>query len=159
MLLSGDQRAGASRLADFHDFLKVWSDLYRFERKVVAAEMNVSATHYWRIESGSTPLTAERLRALARLSQTSLNTLLLAFMLMDENLKQIDSEDPGDRLILWLHDQLAREARQNETDSIARHFLGRPQSLQAILDTLRRISIDKSAEGSATPRLRSALSG
>ena len=146
-------------MADFHDFLEVWSDLYRFERKVVAAEMNVSATHFWRIESGSTPLTAERLKALARLSKTSLNTLLLAFMLMDENLQHIDSEDPGDRLILWLHEQLAREARQNETDSIARHFLGRPQSLKAVLDTLHRINDEKPCGESAPPRLRAALSG
>lgn len=147
-------------MSEFHDFLELWRDLYRVERKVVASEIGVSPTQYWRIESGKTPLSAERLRALARLSKSSFNTILLAFMLMDDNIERIDTDDPGDRLVLWLHERLAGEARRNETDSIARHFLGRPQSLQAVFDDLRQMNDAPLSDHNVTAgRYRSAVSG
>lgn len=126
-------------LSELHQFLDLWRDLHRIERKVVAFEFGVSPAQYWRIETGQQPLSVERLRILARVSKTSLNTLLLAFMLMDDNIERIESDDPGDRLVLWLHEQLASEARRNETDSVARHFLGRPQSLECVFDRLARL--------------------
>ena len=131
---------GAFSLSELHEFLGLWRDLYRIERKVIAADFGVSAAQYWRIETGRSPLSVERLRALGRLSDASVNTLLLAFMLMDDNVCRISSNDPGDRLVHWLHKRLASEARRNETDSAARHFLGRPQSLEDLLDELTRES-------------------
>lgn len=109
-------------MSEFHEFLELYRDLFRVERKVVASEFRVSPTQYGRIESGQTPLSASRLRALGHLSNSSLNTMLLAFMLMDNNVENIASDDPGDRIISWLHNLLASEARINESDSLTRHF-------------------------------------
>ena len=92
------------------------------------------------------------------MSGLSMNSLLLAFMLMDDNVSQIESDDPGDIFILWLHDQLAKDARCNESDSAARHFLGRPQSLEGVLDSLQLIAGKDSSDADNTP-LRSAASG
>lgn len=138
-------------MSELHEFLELWRDLYRIERKVIASEFGVSAAQYWRIETGQSPMSVERLRALGRLSDASVNTLLLAFMLMDDNVSRISSKDPGDRLVHWLHKRLSSEARRNETDSAARHFLGRPQSLEDLLDefTQRSESVKATSEGPA----------
>lgn len=147
-------------MSEFHDFLELWRELFRVERKVAASEMGVSPAQYGRIECGQTPLSAERLRALSRLSKSSLNTLLLAFMLMDDNIERIDTDDPGDRLVLWLHERLAGEARRNETNSIARHFLGRPQSLDIAINELKQLGGEASAKDDlVAPPFRSAASG
>ncbi|PQA85892.1 hypothetical protein CW354_20405 [Marinicaulis flavus] len=146
-------------MSDFHNFLELWRELFRVERKVAASEMGVSPAQYGRIESGQTPLSAERLRALGRVSNSSLNTLLLAFMLMDDNVERIESDDPGDQLILWLHQRLAAEARRNETHSTARHFLGYPQSLKNIISELNLPDGEYSADEPATaPHRRAAAS-
>ena len=129
---------GEKTLSELHNFLELWRELYHVERKVAASELGVSPTQYWRVETGHAPLSMERMRTLGRISDCSLNSLLLAFMLMDDNIDRSNSNDPGDRLILWLHNRLASQARCNETNSATRHFLGRPQSLESVFDALNQ---------------------
>lgn len=146
-MVGADKYTRGFFLSEFHDFLDLWRDLYRVERKVIASEFGVSPAQLGRIEAGLAPLSVKRLRTLARFSNTSLNTVLLAFMLMDDNIERMQSDDPGDRFVRWLHEQLAREGRQNETNSAARHFLGRPQSLECVFDQLTHLRDADEGEG------------
>ncbi len=127
------------------DLLVLWREVYRVNRKAAACELGISQAQYWRIESGLAPISMARLRKIGESADLSLNTLLIAFMVMDENVQRSVSDDTGDRVIRWLHARLEVEGRRREPDSAARQLLGRPQTLEALIQefNLAAIAIDE----------------
>jgi transcriptional regulator with XRE-family HTH domain len=123
-------------MANLSDFFVLWLEIYGANRKSIANKLGVSASKLSRIEHGQSALTFDTLKQLGDLSKSSLNSLVIACLLMDENVHDIDSDDPGDRLIKWLYAQLADQARMTETDGVARHFLGKPAAIESIFNTL-----------------------
>lgn len=141
-------------MSDIDEFLALYRDVFRLERKEVAARLGVSTAQYSRIEAGRSPVSMGRLKTLGEATDVSLAMLLLAFLLMDKNVAALGKDDPGARIVHWLHQQLAAEARAQETNSAARHFLGTPQSLERILRQLNEAQ--RLALRASPPALRSA---
>ena len=112
-------------MKDLNDLITLWMEVFGVKNKVLSADLDISPSMTSKMIAGQKKITMERLEDIGRTTGTSLNTLLIAYMLLhsdedDEN----RIPDIGDEIVGWLKSELAPHARDTETHSIARHLLG-----------------------------------
>ncbi|MEO0880879.1 MAG: helix-turn-helix transcriptional regulator, partial [Pseudomonadota bacterium] len=133
-----------NKVKDLNAFFALWIDVFRINRKTLAAELGVSVQHLGRLETGKSQLHWHRLDTLAALSKCSVDTLLLAYMLMDEDADTTASRDGeissdiGQRLKAWLKTELASQIRPGETHSLSRTVLTSGVALDAAMSAIER---------------------
>ena len=125
-------------MAGFGDVVRLARALNRHPPKAIADDLGIDRSHYGRLENGSRQPSAETLRILAERDGLSLNTVLLAFMLLDDNISAIpdETDDFGNLVVRWLHRSIGEYSRANETDAEARHLLSSAQKMTFLLRAL-----------------------
>lgn len=125
-------------VGELGDLLSLWRDTYGYERDETAEIVGLSRQQIGRIEAGVANLSVRQLSRLADETGTPLSRMLIAFLLMDDNIDKIDgaSDELCDRLITTIHQNLAPYRRARERDSIARQIMTSPMALNAALSAI-----------------------
>lgn len=117
-------------MKELNYLITLWMEVFGVKNKILSADLAVTPSTISKMLAGSVHISMERLEEIGQTTGTSLNTLLITYMLIhsdedDEN----RIPDIGDEIVGWLKSELAPHARDTETHSIARHLLGSAETL------------------------------
>lgn len=95
---------------EFGSLLRVYRTYWGLTQKEMAALLYMSQSAYSRIESGEQALSLKRLGRVADKCGVSIQTLIMAHLLLDENLTAIDqkSMDPAQKALVKLADEFGK---------------------------------------------------
>lgn len=108
-------------MLEFGSLLRVFRSEWRLTQTEMAELLCISQPVYSRVEAGLRPIPLRALKRVADRCETTIQTLILAHLLLDENIAAIakDRPDGASRALLRLAEDYRRSFPQGVKDSAA----------------------------------------